>query len=210
MKKLIVIILASLLFSSGCTTSRITSSWKSKSEVISEYQKILVLGLIRENDRALQQMMEMHLAEDLKGLGYNAVTSLDEFGPKAFENLSEKEAIDKLKNSGIDAVLSIVLLDKQKEQYYIPGRLFYSPYGIYYNRFWGYRGVLYQRIYEPGYYVEDTRYFWESNLYEMKNQQLIYSAQTQSFDPLTTQSQAHEYGKLIVKNMLQNGIVKQR
>lgn len=210
MKKLVYILLASLLLSSGCTSSRITSSWKAKGEVLPDYQKILVLGLIRENDRALQQRMEMHLADDLKLLGYNVVISLDEYGIKAFENMTEKEALDKLRNSGIDAVLTIVLLDKQKEQHYIPGRLHYSPYGFYYDRFWGYRGVLYQRIYEPGYYVTDTRYFWESNLYRVFSQQLVYSVQTESFDAVSTQSQAHEYGKLIIKNMLANGIVKQK
>jgi hypothetical protein len=210
MKSAVWILLTSLLLSSGCTSSRITSSWKARGEVAPEYQKILVLGLLRENDRALQQRMEMHLADDLKTLGYNAVTSLDEYGAKAFENMTEKDALEKLKNSGIDAVLTIVLLDKEKEQYYVPGRIHYSPYGFYYDRFWGYRGVLYQRIYEQGYYVTDTRYFWESNLYIVNNQRLFYSVQTQSFDPVTTQSQAHEYGKLIIKNMLTNGIIKQK
>lgn len=209
MKKFLIILLASVLLASGCTSSRITSSWKAKDETVVVYQKVLVLGLIRENDRALQQRMEMHLAEDLKALGYTAVTSLDEFGAKAFENMTETDAVEKLKNTGIDAVLTIVLLDKQRERQYIPGRAYYSPYGIYYNRFWGYRGVLYQRIYEPGYYVTDTRYFWESNLYAVKSQHLIYSVQTESFDPVTTESQAHEYGKLIIKNMLKNEIVKQ-
>ncbi|HEX4956534.1 MAG TPA: hypothetical protein VFV46_00035 [Lacibacter sp.] len=209
MKTLVGILLASLLLSSGCTTSRITSSWKAKGEITPVFQKILVLGLLHENNHALQQRMETHLADDLKMLGYKTITSLDEYGPKAFEHMSEKEALEKLKYSGIDGVLTIVLLDKAKEQYYVPGRIHYSPYGFYYDRFWGYRGVLYQRIYEPGYYVTDTQYFWESNLYMVQTQQLVYSVQTESFDPVNTQNQAHEYGKLIIKNMLTNGIIKQ-
>lgn len=209
MKKFIYILVASLLFASGCTSSRVTTSWKAENQKDFTYKKIMVLGLIRENDRSLQERMENHLAGDLKLLGYSTVTSLSEFGPKAFENMTEKEAIEKLKNSGVDAVLTIVLLDKERERYYFPGRTYYTPYGFYYNRFWGYRGILYQRIYEPDYYVTDTKYFWESNLYEMKSQTLIYSVQTQSFDAVTTESQAHEYGKLIVKDMLKNNIVKQ-
>lgn len=168
----------------------------------------MVLGLIREKDRAIQEKMENHLVGDLQLLGYNAVSSLKEYGPKAFEGMTEQEAINKLKSSGVDAVITIVLLDKQKERYYVPGRLYYSPYGYYYNRFWGYRGTLYQRIYEPGYYVTDTKYFWESNLYDMKTQELVYSVQTESFDPVNTESQAHEYGKMIVKDMMKKKVVQ--
>jgi hypothetical protein len=152
--------------------------------------------------------MENHFVGDLQEKGYNAVSSLREYGPKAFDGMDEAAAISKLKSSGVDAVITIVLLDKKKERYYVPGRLYYSPYGYYYNRFWGYRGTLYQRIYEPGYYVTDTEYFWESNLYDMKTQQLIYSVQTKSFDPASSESLAHEYGKMIIQNMAEKQVLQ--
>jgi hypothetical protein len=170
----------------------------------------MVLGMIRESDRSLQEKMENHLVGDLKELGFNAVSSLQEYGPRAFDNMNEETALGKLKNSGIDAVITIVLLDKEKERKYIPGHLFYSPYGYYYNRFWGYRGALYHRIYEPGYYITDTRYFWESNLYNMSNQMLVYSVQTQSFDPANSESMAHEYGKIIIKSMIKEKVLPER
>lgn len=190
-----------MLIGLGCTTSKITSSWKAANADTRNYKKIMVLSLIRENDRTIQQNMENHFVGDLKEMGYEAISSLQEYGPKAFDNMTEEAAIAKLKNSGVDAVLTIVLLDKQKERKYIPGHIYYSPYGYYYNRFWGYRSTLYQRIYEPGYYVTDTKYFWESNLYDMATQNLVYSVQTQSFDPASSESMGHDYGKKIVKNM---------
>ena len=192
----------------GCSTSRITSSWKAENAVAKKYNKIMVLGLIREADRSIQENMENHLVGDLQALGYNAVSSLKEYGPKAFDKLDEDDAVNALKNSGIDAVLTIVLLDKAKERKYVPGNLYYSPYGYYYNRFWGYRVALYHRIYETGYYTTDTRYFWESNLYDMATQKLIYSVQTQSFDPASSESMGHEYGQMIVKDMVKNNVLK--
>ena len=191
-----------LLIAVGCTTSRITSSWKAEKTNPQKYNKIMVLGLIREADRSLQEKMENHLVSDLSELGYTAVSSLKEYGPKVFDNMDEAAAISKLKNSEIDAVITIVLLDKEKERKYIPGNMYYSPYNYYYNRFWGYRTALYNRIYEPGYYITNTRYFWESNLYDMSTQKLVYSVQTQSFDPANSESMGHEYGQLIVKNMV--------
>jgi len=196
-----------ILLLAGCSTSRITSTWKSEDIVSKKYNKIMVLGLIREADRSIQENMENHLAGDLQALGYNAVSSLKEYGPKAFDKIDEDDAVNALKNSGIDAVLTIVLLDKAKERKYVPGNLYYSPYGYYYNRFWGYRVALYHRIYETGYYATDTRYFWESNLYDMATQKLIYSVQTQSFDPASSESMGHEYGQMIVKDMVKNNIL---
>jgi hypothetical protein len=197
-----------LLIIAGCTTSKITSSWKAEDVIAKKYNKVMVLGLIRETDRTMQENMENHLVSDLRELGYNAVSSMQEYGPRVFDKMDEEAAIGKLKNSGVDAVLTIVLLDKEKERKYIPGNISYSPYGYYYNRFWGYRTVLYRRIYEPGYYITDTKYFWESNLYDMNTQRLVYSVQTQSFDPASSESLGHEYGQMIVNDMVKNNVLK--
>jgi hypothetical protein len=170
----------------------------------------MVVGLIKENDRTIQQNMENHFVGDLKDLGYNAVSSLQEYGPKAFDNLTEEAALAKLKGSGVDAVMTIVLLDKEKESKYVAGSIYYSPYGYYYNRFWGYRTTLYRRIYEPGYYVTDTKYFWESNFYDMSTEKLVYSVQTRSFDPVNTESMGHEYGKMIVKDMVKENVLQKQ
>ena len=199
-----------LLITAGCKSSKITSSWKAEDAEIEKYNKILVLGLTRESDRSIQENMENHLVGDLKEFGYNAVSSLQEYGPKVFDKMEEEAAIEKLKDSGVDAVITIVLLDKKKERRYVPGTLYYSPYGYYYNRFWGYRVVLSRRIYETGYYVTDTKYFWESNLYDMKTQKLIYSVQTRSFEPASLENMAHDYGTLIVKNMVREKVLQNR
>jgi hypothetical protein len=211
MIKLIWIGFALFIIAAGCTsTSKITSTWKAKNVQPKNYNKILVLGLMNVADRTIREKMEEHLAEDLNTLGYNAICACEVFDPKAFNNMTEEAAINKLKNQGIDAVLTVVLLDKQKESKYVPGNIYYSPYGYYYNRFWGYRSTLYRRIYEPGYYVSDTKYFWESNLYDMASQQLVYSVQTQSFSPDNANILGHEYAKLIVKDIVKHKVLQQQ
>ena len=197
-----------LLFILGsCSTARITSSWKANDLELKPYKKVMVLGLIREVDRSIQESMENHFVGDLTLLGYEAVSSLKEYGPKAFDNISEEEAIAKLKNSGIDAVITIVLLDKRRERFYNTPDLNYSPFGYYNNWFWGYRDTMNRRIYEPGYFMMDTKYFWESNLFEMNGQKLVYSVQTQSFDPIDSGLMGHRYGKMIIKNLVSQKVL---
>lgn len=170
----------------------------------------MVVGIIREADRSLREGMETHLAGDLRTAGYNAVCACEEYGPKAFQNMAEDEVIKKLNGQGYDAVLTVVLLNKQKERFYVPGRVMYTPYNIYYNRFWGYYRSVWSRIETKGYYEETTNYFWESNLYDLAPQKLVYSIQTKSFDPTSTDALAHEYGKLIVRNMVKNGVLPKK
>lgn len=206
MKKLICFNICLLLII-GCGTSKITTSWKATDIIPQQFNKIMVLGLIHERNRSLQEHMENHMVDDLKDLGYKAVSSLQEYGPKAFDKMDEAAALNKLKANGVDAVITIVLLDKERERNYVPSHVSYSPYGYYHDLFWGYHTALQNRIYQPGYYVVNTRYFWESNLYEMSNQKLLYSVQTQSFDPSDSESLAHEYGRMIVNNMVQRKVL---
>lgn len=197
-----------ILITAGCgPSSRIISSWKPNNIQPRQYNKIMVLGLINIPDRTLREKMEEHIAGDLRELGYNAVCSCDEFDPKTFEDMNEKQALDKLTGSGVDAVLTVVLLDKARERYYVPENVYYSPYFIYHDSFWGYSRTMYGRVYAPGYYAVSTKYFWESNFYSLDEKQLLYSAQSQSFDPASAQALGHEYGQMIAKDMVKKNVL---
>ncbi len=201
-------VMASIFFLGCGPTTQITSSWKAENIQPKKFKKIIVLGLIREKDRTLRENMEQQLAANLRARGYEAVCACNEYGPKAFENMTEEDAITKLKSSGAEAVLTIVLLDKTKEQFYVPGQVRYTPYYLYYNRLWGYSRVMYGRIYTEGYYTEDTRYFWETNLYDLEKNDLLYSAQSQSFDPASSEKLGIEYGKIIITDMVSKKVLE--
>jgi hypothetical protein len=191
----------------GCSSSRITSSWKDTSRQPKNYSKILVVALSGDPDRTVREKMEQHFAGDLRDLGYTAVTASQEYGPKSFEGMNEAQAVDLLAERGIEAVVTIVLLDKEKERYYAPGYIRSTPFVIYHDHFWNYYTTMNGRIYSPGYYTTDTKYFWESNFYDLFDSKLLYSVQSQSFTPESTNSMAHEYGQMIVQDMVKNNII---
>jgi hypothetical protein len=210
MKKIYIGIIMIAFFAIGCSTSMITSTWKTPLAEVKAYKKILVLGLIGEPDRNMREKMEEHIAGDLRDLGYDAVCACEVYSPKAFEGVSEKESVQWLSKEGFDAVLTVVLLDKEKERYYTPGRVYYSPYSVQHRQFWGYYSTMRGRVYEPGYYSSTTKYFWETNLYDLSDLTLVYSAQSQSFDPQSYDKLAHEYGLLIVKNMKKQNVLQKQ
>lgn len=206
-----VCFLAVLLLINSCSSiTRITSTWKADNITPKEYNKVMVLGIIREADRNVRIQMESHLVQDLKDLGYNAFSAYDQYGPKMFQNMTEEQANKKLAKDDVDAVLTIVLLDKQKERYYVPRTVIYSPYVTYHNRMWGYYSSLQNRIEEPEYYQVTTKYFWESNFYDLSQGKLLFSVQTQSFEPSSAGDLAHEYGQKIVQSMVKNDILQKQ
>jgi hypothetical protein len=135
------------IIAAGCSTSFITSSWKSDSIPTPSYKKILVLGLIGDPDRAVREKMEEHIAGDLRDLGYSATCACQEYEPKAFAGMSEKQAVEKIINDGYDAVVTVVLLNKTKERVYDPGRIEPGSQAGQQQRFWQYYSSTYDRVY---------------------------------------------------------------
>lgn len=197
-----------LMMSIGCADVRITHSWQSSSTTQNRFNKIIVVGLFTNKDRALREQMETHLQGDLQSLGFNAVSAIKLYGPTSFEQTNEEAFLSKIQGDGIDAALTIVLLDRKKEKHYVPGRVYFSPFYSYHTRFGPYWGIMYDRIYSPGYYQSTTKYFWESNIYDLKTKQLIYSVQTESFDPDEATALAHQYGKVIINDIKAKNILR--
>ncbi len=202
MKKLLLICLPVVVFVTGCSNSKVTSSWVDPNTK-GPLKKIMVVALLNNPDRPLKQQMEDQLAQELTAQGITATTAYHDLGPKSLAGMKENQVINQLKNSGIDGVITIVLLNKNKEKNYVPGNVRYEPQTVYVrrSRFYGYYSTYYDRIYTPGYYETNTNYFFETNLYDVSRNKLLYSAQSESFDPSSVESMANNQSKVIIKDM---------
>jgi hypothetical protein len=155
----------------------------------------------------LRTLMETHLVNDLKSRGYNAVSALNEFGKGGLSNLEMEETYIRLCNKGIDAVITIALIDRKKEKYYVPARVKYYSNLYYYNRIWNYNTIQADLASANREYAESTQYIWESILFDLQTLSPVFTTQTKTFDPASAESMAHEYGELIVANMVKNKIL---
>ena len=204
---LALMLFAAVLIIPGCSSStRLTSSWAS-SDKNSGVKKVMVLAMFNnDNNRALRSELEQELVRDLKAYKVDAVSAFQVYGPKTFQGLSENEALAKLQSSSVDAVLTVRLLDKNKEKTYVPGRYGYAPYP-YYGGFWGYYSYYSPMMYQPGYYATSTQYSFETNLYNVNSGQLLYSAQSSSFDPTSARSLAGDQARMIVRDLKKKNAV---
>jgi len=205
MKKMLSVLCAAILFS--CQTSKITVTWTDQNVSPKKFNKILVVGILKDNDHELQSKMERHLAGDLNDIGYSAFAASDVFPSGTFIKGDTAKAIQARNSKGFDAVLTIVLLNKEKEKYYIPGRVIHTPYAPYHDRLDLYYYTMYDRIQTEGYYESATKIFWESHFYDRNSKKMVYSSQTESFDTGSKESLAHYYGVLLANNLVKSRVL---
>lgn len=195
--------LLALVFS-GCSTGvKMTSSWKDKNAGTSTAQvkKILVIGLFGEKSRSLREGIENQMADNLKKLGYDAVTSYQTYGPRAFVNISEDHAmriVDSSYAGNYDGVIVVSIVDKNSTKSYVPG--YYSPYP-YYGYGWGYSPFYSPMAYQPGYYKTNNRYSFETNFYDTNNKKMLYSGQSDVVNPSSPNTLAIDYSRVSLKDM---------
>lgn len=191
----------------SCSSTELLSSWKADNANLKKYNKVLVVGLTGAKDRDIRESVESAMVNALRTNGITAEAASDNYGPKAFEKMSDEAVIKKVKSDGYDGIMMLALLDKAKEKNYTPGRVSYTPYYTYYSRYWRQWRTMYDRVYEPGYYTNTTNYTLEANLYNVGEDKLEYSAQAKSFDPGDAQVLASSFTKTVVADMIKKGVV---
>jgi len=122
--KLIVSIVVLLAFSlSSCVSTEVAGLWKSEGTVVSPAQKIMVVGIFKEDE--IRKGIEQSLVADLNDRGSKAFPSY-----KVFE--SEKLVDDsyvaaKLKEVKADTVVVVRAIDRDQVGNYIPGEIYDNP-----------------------------------------------------------------------------------
>lgn|GEM_PF-3850563 len=92
-----------------------------------------MLGVLTDNDNELQVKMEDPLTGDLRDLGYNVFAANKIFPPGTFAKEDTAKAQTAIEGKGFDGILTVVLVDKTKDRYYVSGKV--TEYNTYYDRF---------------------------------------------------------------------------
>lgn len=200
-----------IVLAAACSPgTEITGSWKNPKTGGDRIHSILVTSLTAKTNA--RQTVETDLANALQSKGYKAVKSIDVMPPSFTDGKEpDKEALlDKINGTGVDAILTIALIDKETENRYVPGSYSYQPmprFG-YYGRFWGYYNTWYPTLYSQGYYTEDKVYFIETNLYDAKTENLLWSAQSETYNPSGLASFSKEFASVVLAKMEHDGVIR--
>lgn len=210
MKITSLLMLLMVLILSGCApTQKITGSWINRQALPKgPYKSVFILALTQ--DKTANFAVENELANLLKSPTRKVVKSNDIFPPKfsASTDITKEQMAKAVKEAGCDAVFTIALLDTKTEERYQPGTV-YAPFSIgFYGSYYGYYTHFYPEVYSPGYHTTDKTYYIESNFYDLETDQLLWSIQSEAYNPSSFDSWFKGYSHLMLNELKKEGLIK--
>lgn len=194
------LILATLLLS-ACATTQVNSVWKDPS-----YQtrpaKIMVISVAKN---ALERrLFEDEFLVQLKAHGTDAIASYTVLPDQQQDDQSAIAA--KVKELGADTILITRMVSKKTVKTYVPGYPYYPPF--YYDTWPDYYGYGYRYMRSsPGYIAEDEYAVIETNLYEARNDKLVWAASSETVLSNSDQVLIKSYIGMMVDTMAGHGLL---
>lgn len=186
------------IFALSCgPATRVEKSWLNPAGFtrFNDFSKVLII--VFAHSQTARRTAEDQFAAVLAPRG---ITSYN--NPKVMVNGPDANAISEaIKSDGFDAALVTRLIDKKKETTYVPGNIHYPFYG-------GFRGYFrfgYGAYMTPGYYQENTTYFVETNVYDLKSDRLVWSCVTATTQPGKMDKTIHELSDVVFAQMKSDG-----
>jgi hypothetical protein len=205
----LLLALATMIISCSPATS-ITGSWVDPSARGKSTTGITVFIASLSRNMEVRTKLENALAEQAARRNIKTIKSTEYFRPDFYQQLpKERELLSKIENSGANAILTVSLIHKGSETRYVPGTRSYAPYSYYswYGGFYSYYNYWRPMFYEPGYYVTDKTYFLETNLYDLKTNKIVWSAQSETVNPGSIDNFVKTYPGVLLAQMVKDGLL---
>ena len=209
-KCFISLVLAGFLLS-GCSTTRLVSSWHDPSLPAGGVGKPMVIALAQQD--ILRHKIEDEYVRQLADLGVDAEQSYRIFPDE--KQIVPEMVKSKLPEMGRDSVLVTHLVDVRKETVYVPPTIERYPPGhwyyggnrpFYYNSFGGYYNHSYAAVSRPGYTYNYEIYVLETNLYAASDK-LLWTATTETKDPGSLDDAIRDSVGVITADMKKNSLI---
>ena len=198
------------LIMSGCApTQKVTGFWadpEAKSK--GPYKKAFVIVLTPNKDA--NYYIESQIRSTLISRGYKVVGFNDIFPPglTISKDYTREQFTESIKKTGCDAVMTLALLDSKTVESYNPGTI-YAPVNYnYYHSYYGYYNYYYPQVYTPGYYSVDKTFYLETNLYDLAEDKLIWSVQSEARNPEDLDKWFKKYSYILISTLKGKGLAK--
>lgn len=185
---------------SCCSANRINTVWKAASRYKTEFNQVMVVAILSEEDSLLRKQIENDVTINLNYLGYPSVSALEHYGAKGFAGMEEEATYIKLCNSGVDFVLTIGLVHKTKEKYYTGKSPLIYPGSYYYNRIRNYKNKLDDKK------NNSPECFYEIILFDLASLQAVSVFRTHQFDE-NEKMNSNELTTRLIRKMLKEKVL---
>ncbi len=212
LKKMIrlISVMALLSVASCSTQTKLYESWSDKEYLGPELEKVLVLGVFKDDIQ--RRMFEVNFVEEVDADGKKAIAGYT-LMPKREDFDDKEDILAVVKKVGADSVLITSFKGIIEKQHDVAPRIDYIPrmgmrYGRYGYGYGGYYGSRYEAVYRPGYTVTDKIVQLETRVYSVKNEKLVWAGKTKSVNASSAKSVVKDLVTLVIKDMKENGLIK--
>jgi hypothetical protein len=164
-----------MLVASAVLVAEVVNSWKDPSAAEGvKFQKIVTICQCREPSR--RRTVEDQLA---KRIGPKATPSYTLITDQEVQQVESAKA--KVEEGGFDGAVVMQLANVDKQLTYVPGTSYTvaSPY----TSMWGGWGYGWSMAYDPGYVQEDQVVNFNTYVYSVADQKLLWASQSQTTNP---------------------------
>ena len=206
-----------LFFMSACSNTKLSQTW-SDPDFSASYNDIMIVG-ITESEQ-LRRAYETYFADHISNRGMQSLASYKLINHKSEMALSQdKESFrtiveSAIKGSDIDAVLITHLVSIEEEDVYRPSLDYQPAYGStyyttgYYGTMYGYHGYVTTYVQQPGYFTNEQTYTLETNLYDVKTEELVWTTRSRTFSPESMDDVIKELTGLIIDDLVSREIIR--
>ena len=209
-----------LVLVSACSSSTMRGSWANPDH-IGKIENVYVVGFTQ--DELVRRIFEDSFGSSLTNRGVNTVSSYKDL--PASEEFNREEIIKTMAEKGFDSVLFTKVVSQRSETVTNPGyatggyssgfggRGGYGGRGRYggrggYGGGWGnYYGRSYDVTYMPSTTTDFVILTIESVLYDLKTEEMIWSANLDVVDEINFEKGIQDYVEVVTKDLRDKGLI---
>ncbi|MGB2688013.1 MAG: hypothetical protein WBC36_03435 [Desulfobacterales bacterium] len=196
--KWVIYVVFSGVFIIACAGTKLTHTWVDETYHGKPVSNILVIAVTHKEDN--RQSFEDKFVAQLKVSGVEAVSSSNVIPIPADLELKKEEILKVVKKLKNDAVIITHLVGVEEKESYTPPE---RDKGGYY----GHYGWAYGYTHEPGFYRTHTIVRLATHLYDVKTEKLIWSGESESLDPGSTNQIIDDVIEVLIKDLQKNNLL---
>ena len=209
---LLTVIVAVFILVACSSSKQSTGVWVNKEKIQGKTFNNFFILVMTANIQARVQV-----EKDLEALavsrGLKALKSIDVMPPSLDDPKkvpTKEELVSKVKASGCNAVFIVSLLNKDESVRYTPSTSAHTvtPYYTYTGSYYGYYSNWYSTAYTPSYYTQEKEYFMQTNLFDVASEEIMWSAQSEVFNPSSLPNFSRSYIQTLMKQLEKENLLK--
>jgi hypothetical protein len=167
---------------SSCSANRLLTSWNDSSFEEPSIAPILLIGIAR--DETKRRIYEDTFADSLTLLNTKSVASY-KVSKQSIEP-TENALREVVQKTGAKTVLITHMVSESEKEFYQPASIIHGTNSYSTGGLYRYYPFMYNSVFTSGSYSGTTKVILESNLYDVKTEKLIWTARSESIDPVMT------------------------